>query len=160
MRAEQERIEPDLADARKSDSELDVLDRRRSVPLGIEAPDIEEHVTADGAETRPERRRTTRGLLVDVMVQEVAKARNGARRLGRVVVRAKDGDQLRRVLEREPDPFERIGVHQHVGVDEDEDVAACTVRTVVSGGRRSRELALVDDDDFLRRGVRIANCFQ
>ena len=160
MRAEQERVEPDLADARKTDAELDVLDRRRSVPLGIEPPDIEERVAADGAETRPERRRTTRGLLVHVMVQEVAEARNGARRLGRVVVRAEHGDQLRGALERAPDPLERIGVRQHVGVDEDEDVAGCTVRTVVSGGGRSRELALVDDDDFLRRGVRIANCFQ
>ena len=65
------------------------------VPLGIEASDAEERVAADGAETRPERRRRTRGLLVHVMVQEVAEARNGARRLGRVVVRAEHRDQFR-----------------------------------------------------------------
>ena len=58
VRAEQSgssRISPH---ARKTDAELDVLDRRRSVPLGIEAADVEERVAADGAETRPERRRT------------------------------------------------------------------------------------------------------
>ena len=159
MRAEQEWIEPDLADARQTSAELDVLDRRGWVPLGIEPADAEERVATNGAETRPERRRRTRGLLVHVMVQEVAKARNDARRLGRVVVRAEDGDQLRG-LERAADPLERIGVRQHVGVDEDEHVTSCAVRTVVAGGRWPRELALVDDDDFLRRVVRLANRLQ
>ena len=159
VRAEQEWIEPDLADGRQTSAELDVLDRRGWVPLGIEPSDAEERVATDGAETRPERRRRTCGLLVHVMVQEVAKARNGARRLGRVVVRAEDGDQARG-LERAPDPLERVGVRQHVGVDEDENVTACAARTVVPRGGRPRELALIDDDDFLRRVVRLANRLQ
>ena len=59
-----------------------------------------------------------------------------------------------------PDPLERIGVRQHVCVDEDEDVTGCAVRPVVAGGGRSGEFALVDDDDFLGRVVRAANCLQ
>ena len=95
VRAEQERVEPDLADARKTDAELDVLDRCRSVPLGIEAPTPE---TRRGGRRRDPPRTSSRA-------PRPAGGRDGAggcessKRCPsprRVVVRAEHRDQLRR----------------------------------------------------------------
>ena len=60
--------------------ELDVLDRRARVAPRVEAADGVEGLAADRAEAGPERRRLAGAADVDVVVQEVAKARHGWRR--------------------------------------------------------------------------------
>ena len=93
------------------------------IALGVEAARGAKRIRADRPEAGPERRRLACALLVDVVVQEVPKLRDHARVGGGVVVGAEDRRQARIRIERRPDPAERIGVREHVRVDEDDDVA-------------------------------------
>ena len=65
---------------------------------------------------------------MDVVVQEVAKARDGVRRRGAVVVGAEDGVELRVALERLAQAAQRVGMDLDVGVDEDDDLAGRCAR--------------------------------
>jgi hypothetical protein len=91
-----------------------------------------EGVAADRAETCPERARLAGRLLVDVVVQEVAEARDRAGRLGVVVVGPEDGGQFGIAVEMRADALEGAGVDNDVGVDEDEDLAACAACALVA----------------------------
>src|SRR5579862_1830358 len=52
-------------------TELNILDRRQGILLCVESAELVEHRPAYRATTRPERRGTFIGLLVDVVVHEV-----------------------------------------------------------------------------------------
>ena len=80
-------------------------------------------VAPDGAEPGPERRRGAGRAGVDVMVQEVAKARDelwGGRVL---VVGAEDRVQPRIGVEALAQQAQRVRVDLDVGIDEDDDLA-------------------------------------
>src|SRR5205823_2435971 len=63
-------------DAREPQPELDVLDRGGRIALRVEAAGGEEGLAADRAEAGPERRGRARALVVDVVVEQVAEARD------------------------------------------------------------------------------------
>ena len=130
-------------------AQLDVLDRRERVTVLVEAVNSEERFAPDSAETGPERRRDTRALMVDVMVEQVAEVGDDAPPAGVVVVRSEDGSELGIVLERLPDPRERVGVHLDVGIDEDDDVRRRLPCAEVARGSRTEISRLVDDDHLL-----------
>ena len=122
-------------------AEVDVLDRRKRIALGIEPAGGAKRVRADRPEPGPERRRLAGALLVDVVVQEVPKLRDDARIGRHVVVGAEDRRQRRIRLERRADAGERVGVREHVRVDEDDDVTGRVLdarRSARPPGRRLR----------------------
>ena len=86
-----ERIELDPgARSREPHTEVDVLHELDAL---VEPTHGLERVPADGAETRPERRRWAGGVLVDMMMEKVPEAGHHAGGGGRVVVRAEERGQ-------------------------------------------------------------------
>ena len=141
-------------------TEVDVFDRGVRKAAFVEAVDAEEGIAPYGAKARPEGRGATRTGLMDVVMQQVAKVGHDAALSRIVVVRAEDRGQVGLGLERPPDPHERVRVHLDVGVDEDENLPARTLRAVVARAGRSATRGLVDDDDLLRRRGGCVNCGQ
>ena len=134
-------------------AELEVLDGRRRVAVGVEAAGGEEGLTPDRAETGPERLRRPRSLLVHVVVEEVAEARHERGVGGVVVVGAEERVEARVGGEGRADAREGVAVRLHVGVDEQEDVAGRAAGTLVPGGSRPGRRGRIDDDHLLRRLV-------
>ena len=94
VRALEQRVEDDLpAGAREPRPEVDVLDGGKRVALCVEPAHAAKRIRADRPEAGPERRCLAGALLVDVVVQEIAELRDGARVGGGVVVRAEDGGE-------------------------------------------------------------------
>ena len=86
---------------------------------------------------------------MDVVVQEVAKARDELRRGRQRVVGAEDRVEVRVVVEALPQTAKRVGVDLDVGVDEDHDLASAARD---AGGARRRGPAprgLADDLDHM-----------
>jgi len=134
-------------------TEVDVLHGRHRVAIGVEAARGVEAVAANGAQPRPERRRRPRALLVDVVVEQVAKSRDGAGVGGPVVVGAEQPGQRGVGIERPPDAPEGVAVHDHVGVHEHDHVAGRTDGAAIPCLRRAAA-SLVDDDQLVGRLVR------
>jgi hypothetical protein len=151
MRAPEVRVEHESSLAREPAAELDVLDRCVRVPVRVEPACRPERIDADGAEAGPEGDRVARGALVDHVVEEVAKARDRAAREDTVVVRPEDADERRVTGERGADARERIGVHENVRVDEDDDVGGHPLRALVPRRRRPDLGRARHDDDLLGR---------
>ena len=66
----------------KPRAELDVLDRGHGVALGVEAAGVEEGVASNRTESGPKRRHGSCSLLVNEVVEEIAKCGNNARSRG------------------------------------------------------------------------------
>ena len=93
-----------------------------AVALLVEPADLEEGAAPHRPEPGPEGLRRARRLLVDLVMEQVAKAGHRPGRLGRVVVGAEHGVEPR-VLEGVAQARERVAVDDDVGVDERDDVA-------------------------------------
>ena len=89
-----------------------------------------------------------------MVVEQVPEAGDEAGRFGLVVVGAEERRKPGLVLEGGPDAAKGVGVHDDVGVDEHEHLAACARRALVPRRRRSGAVRGVDDDQLLRRLVR------
>jgi hypothetical protein len=87
---------------------------------------------------------------MDVVVEEVAKARDQTGASGLVVVRAEHRDELRVGGEVATNTTEGIGVNGDIRIDENEDVAARSLSAEVSRPGRAKGGRLVDDDQLVR----------
>src|SRR5919198_3406066 len=118
----------------KAHPELDILDRR--VPEGprVETVDAKELAPSDRAESRPEGLHRATCLLVDVVVEEVAKPGDRSTGGRRLVVGADYGGGRRSGRERAADQGQRVAMDRDVGVDERKDLAAGAVGARVAGG--------------------------
>ncbi len=117
-------------------AQLHVLDAGAVVRLAVAAV-AEEDVAAHRAAAAPEGAGLLTGVLVGVVMKQVLEAADNGRVLGRVVVGAEDG--VGRIRRREviKHAADGVGVHQHVGIDEEEDRAAGDLRALVAGQGRS-----------------------
>jgi hypothetical protein len=132
------RIYLDAATARgESRAQLDVLDRGPRVTLGVESAGVEKCLASHSSQAGPERLDGTCRLDVDVVMKEIAEARDDPGRLGSIVVRAEERVELGVVCESPPDSSEGIGVDQHVGIDEDENLAGPSRGASVTRHRRT-----------------------
>ena len=146
-RLEQDRV----AGGAKAGPELNVLDRRRRVPLLVESAQLLEDRGANRAQPRPECRCRPRRLRMDVMVEQVAKTRNEVG-LGRIViVGSKDSRQVRVVGESPPDAHEGVAMDSDIRVDEDEQLAHGSRRSPVPRTRGAETGRLRHDDNMLGR---------
>ena len=134
--------EPSLA--REPAAELDVLDRRARVALGVEPADRARRRRVRTAPRPAQKVPAVAGrALVHRVVQQVAEPGHDPVGDDEVVVRAEHGHQAGVGGERRTDPRERIRVHEHVGVDEHDDVprrpvgAGVPRRGGAGAGRRS-----------------------
>lgn len=84
-----------------------------------------------------------------MVVQDVVKGRGPADASWHRVVGAKDGAQGGAVRERRADAVEGVAVHEHVGVDEDEDLAVRAHGAVVSCFSGRSALAALADDQLV-----------
>lgn len=130
--------------------EIDVLDRRRGVARDVEAADRAEGLPTNRTEPGPERRGGAGRADVDVVVQQVAKPRDGRRRPRPLVVRAEDGIESEIALECVAQAPQRIRMHLDVGIHEHDDGAragghAGVARSGGAAAGRSRH-----DDDLVR----------
>ena len=110
--------------------------------LGIKAADGLEGAAADCTDPCPEGLRIARAFEVDLMVKEVAKARDGAWGLRAIVVGAEDRVEAGIGLERRLDPPEGVGMDDDVGVDEGDQLALAPsgARITRRGGAGARWL--------------------
>lgn len=144
-------IEPELRPGvGEPHAELDVFDARLGVATRIEAAGPAECVEPNRPEAGPEGRGPTWRALVDEVVQQVPEARDGSRRLGRVVVRAEERHEVGVTFERRADPPERVSVRQDVCVHEHEDVSFGLCSAFVAGGGGTRSRGVVHHDHLLR----------
>ncbi len=152
MRSEDRRVEDDLlARSSEADAQVDVLEPE---PLRIESTDRFERFAAHRAEAGPEGADGAGRSLMDVVVQQIAEARDDSRSAWGVIVGAEDGGRLRPRLEQRAQATDRIGMHDDVRVDEDEDVAGGDRRALVAREAGARAGSGLDDDDLGRCVVR------
>jgi hypothetical protein len=116
--------------------------------LFVEAARGLESISADGAETGPERRRGAGTQLVDVVVKEVPEVGDATVALGLGVVGAEDGCHTSVGIERPPKTLERVRMNLDVGVEEDEHLRCGATCSFIARGGRAKSTRFVDDDDF------------
>jgi len=125
--------------------QLDVLDRGTAVRR-IEAAELEEDLAADGPATGPERGGLTPRGLVDVVVEEVLVLRDKVWRCRPRVVGPEESAECRLVLEGGGDLGDGVGRHQHIGVQEEDDLASCHLRPEIARHSRSAPRAGCAED--------------
>ncbi len=133
-------------------TQLDVLDARLRVALGVEAAGGDELGAPHGSQAGPERLGLTGRAGVDVVMEQVAKARGEAGRRRVVVVGAEDRDQVGG--EEVPlDSPEGVLVHLDVGIDEDDHIGFGLVSAGVAGRGGAAVGRVADDDQLVRRSL-------
>lgn len=138
-------------------AEIDVFDRRSRKPLLVETAARFEGISPHRAESGPEGCRRPRPLVMDVVVEEVAKGRDQTGASGLVVVRAEHRDELRVASEVGTNTTEGIDVNGNIRIDENEDVAARPLSTEISRPGRAKGGRLVDNDQLVRNITRPFN---
>ena len=152
MGAQDARLEPDARPGgREPQAELDVLDRRDREALVVVAADLHEGLTPHGAQAGPEGRRGAGRAVVHVVVEHVAERRDRAVLRRTVVVGPEDGGEPGVRGHRGTDAADRVGVHDHVGVHEDQERAAGDGGADVARARRPEAGRAVDHDDLVGR---------
>ena len=131
-------------------AELEVLDRRSTVELGVEAAGPEEDVAADQPAAGPEGPRgpdvvDERAELVDVVVQQVPEPADQARGGRSVVVGAEEAGEAGVDLEPGHGPGDGLGVDGDVGVEEEDHRALGGQGTEVPGRGRAELGGVVQD---------------
>src|SRR6266545_2405548 len=114
--------------------EIDVFDAWLRIARVVETAHVRERAVADGATTSPECLSVVTGLLMHEVVEQVLELRYEIWRIGRVVIRAEHGINVRR-HERLDEVINSVSVNHHVCIDEEENVAGCRGRPRVSGMR-------------------------
>lgn len=155
MRTSEIGVEDDPAFLGKTCSELDVLDRRMGIPVGVESADVVEHGVPHGSEAGPERADISRRALVNGVVEQVAKPGHDLARSDEVVVGADDSDEVVIQSECLANPRKDVGLDNDVRVDEDDDIGLRLEDARVAGLRRSGAARRADNDDL---GGRIVRC--
>ena len=86
---------------------------------------------------------------MDVMVKEIAEVRNDPAGKWIVVIRSKDRAELGVGIEGSANPPKSISMHHDVRIEENEQVACRTARTLVPSGCRTQSRRFLDKDDLL-----------
>ena len=123
----------------------------------VESTGRKKDVASERAEAGPERARRARSQVVYVVVQQVPETRYETIASRIVVVRAEDPGQARTVCEGLPDLDESISMHLDVGIDEYENFRRRLRGTPIARSRWPKTRRPVNNDDFLRRLLRLAD---
>ena len=121
--------------AAKTIPELDVLDAGLVVSR-IEPADRTKDVAANRAARAPEGEAVPVRVLVNEAVREILVLREKVRRRRPIVVGANQRRSIA-ALERPRDPGARVRRNDHVGIEEEQDVAASLHRAAIPGHRRA-----------------------
>ena len=116
-----------VSDRTQPETEFHVLDRRPS-ERGIEATNRLEHISPNRTEAGPESRNRIASVLMNLMMSKVRIGGRDARSLRPIVVRAdrrRDRGAGVRLSEWFEKAFDRIGMDEHVSIDEDEPSTPC-----------------------------------
>lgn len=132
-------------------SELDVLHERDVL---VEATELDEEIAANRSEPSPERGRQAGALLMDVVVEQVPELRYEPVGIGVVVIRTENRCECRILVERSPDPLERVGVDLDVGIDEHENVSGCSTCSTIARSGSPEAHRLVHHDELVGGGLR------
>ena len=128
-------------------AEFDVFDAGLPIGGGIKAPQSQEAIAAHGSASGPETADRSGMAGVGVVMQKVAEAAHHPRGRGRVVVAAEHRRKLGIGGEMPPDAIDGIVVELHIGVHEQQDLAARRVRCEVAGSGRAGADARAQDPD-------------
>src|SRR5215469_1166911 len=121
-------------------SELNIFDRGPRILPQVESAQFLEQVFTNGATPCPKADCIFAGVLVNVMVDEVLVLREKVWLGRRLIIRPKNGCQLRVTREVPGDEIKGFSRNLYIRVDEDQDSAAGVTRTQIARSRRSHSI--------------------